>query len=155
MESDNLLSTIMIDTIYSIGQCAAACEAWNANSSNTMQCGYGQIELYAQEEEGQEGQNEAYRYTRTIWGEPWAVPPGESDRYEFAITTNATLIAGAVPCSYSSSASPTYITSSSTMTASSTTLSSSTSSTSSAQPSPTCPSGNGQIYTANYGNKYL
>ncbi|KAK4547544.1 hypothetical protein LTR36_000501 [Oleoguttula mirabilis] len=87
LESDNYLTTVNLNTTFSIGQCAAGCEAWNADSSNTIKCDYGQI------------QSGGTSLSCALFGESFPDGPGQpSGRYELAVTTNATLIAGATVC---------------------------------------------------------
>ncbi|KAK5127588.1 hypothetical protein LTR85_006928 [Meristemomyces frigidus] len=156
-ESDTYLEDVQVTTAYAIGQCLEDCVAWKANVSNIVQCQYGQIQNPTDMGEDADQDTDC-----SLWGEPVAGSPGDSDRYEFALTTNATQIAGAVPVVCPSPNSPVVISRSAVASSSSSTTSSSTILT--PTPTPTnpvgcaeaalCPDDSGQVRQGSDGQYY-
>ena len=78
------MGSVTLSNPDAIGECISACESYNANVGST-QCDYGQIWW-------------DYTLECTLWAS--AYDQGDtgspSDRYEFAVTTDPTLIAQAI-----------------------------------------------------------
>lgn len=107
------LGSVQVSPVGAIGQCIAACVAFNTNPANAAQkrCQYGQIVT-----------NQGPPYSCSLWGDIVYYPyspnvddgrvGGPRDRESFILTSNQRVIAGAcaIPDQSSSSISPTSTT---------------------------------------------
>jgi len=148
------LTSHPVPDVDTIGECLAACVAYNENGTNTGLCAYGQIWFPAEA---------GAHVSCDLWGNSVeSEEGGPSDHNSFALVTNATLIASACfvdstgsNVTSSSTSDTSFTTSDSSSTPPSTTSSTSAYSTSSsATPVPTdpvCPDSNGTVYTDTQG----